>query len=129
MLPIVFNGGGENVALLVIRICPQFGLGGLPTGSTIGQIGPLLLPDLIDSAMHMWIGARILGCRDDAIDPALNAWRRRSNDAQRDAFIRITMRSAARRLQIWWLRCLVRMEIRGIWLDGSIALQPMIDEP
>ena len=79
--------------------------------------------------MHMWIGARILGCRDDAIDPALNAWRRRSNDAQRDAFIRITMRSAARRLQIWWLHCLVRMEIRGIWLDGSIALQPMIDEP
>ena len=79
--------------------------------------------------MHMWIGPRILGCRDDAIDPALSAWRRRSSDAQRDAFIRITMRSAARRLQIWWLRCLVRMEIRGIWLDGSIALQPMIDEP
>ena len=133
MLPIAFNGGGENcrgienAALLITRVCPQFGLGGLPTGSTIGQIGFLSLPDPIDSSMHMWIGARIIGCRDSAIDPALNAWRRQSSDAQRDAFIRITMRSAARRLQIWWLRCLVRMIVRP-WLSVSVATQTMIEE-
>ena len=127
MLPIVFNGGGESASLLVIGIGPKLGLGGMPTGSTIGPIGPLLLPDPIDSTMHMWIGARIIGCRDGAIDPALNAWRRRSTDAQRDAFIRITMRSAARRLQLWWLRCLVRLILRP-WIGGSVATQPMIEE-
>ena len=116
MLPIVFNGGGESASLLVIGIGPKLGLGGFPAG----------LP-LIDSTMHMWIGARIIGCRDGAIDPALNAWRRRSTDAQRDAFVRITVRSAPRRLQIWWLRCLVRMIVRP-WLGGSVATQPMIEE-
>jgi len=117
VLPIVFNGGGVSASLLVIRIGPKLGLGGLPAG----------MPLIPESTMHMWIGARIIGCLDGAIDPALNAWRRRSTDAQRDAFVRITMRSAARRLQIWWLRCLVRMLLRP-WIGGSVAMQLMIEE-
>ena len=79
---------------------------------------------IIEPTMHMRIGARIIGCRDGAIDPALNAWRRRSTDAQRDAFIRITMRSAARRLQLWWLRCMVHLRL---WYDHH-AMQPMLEE-
>ena len=74
----------------------------------------------LEITMHMWIGAR----RECELDPAFNAWRRRATDAQKAAFVGIITRSAARRLQLWWLRCMVHLRL---WYDHH-AMQPMLEE-
>jgi hypothetical protein len=84
---------------------------GLPL---LGELRVCSAPDLI---MHMWLGAR------GELEPAFTAWRRRATENERAAWVGIIMRSAARRLQLWWLRCMVHLRL---WY-GRHALQPMLE--